>query len=161
MTVQNREEAWREADRLFPTDYIKDDRASERAGYPIFRSTADGNESWISDLGNRLEVNTEDGKTVNIWIEEPKKQRHTSSHMRHFYSDEWCKDEKARTQEQLQEIARRIRESCDVSEITYFGEGSSFGSYTCTIYKNENLGLRYWVKDDFGHISEIDEERVH
>ena len=70
MTVQNREEAWREADRLFPTDYMKDDSASSAAGYPIYKSTAEGNVSWISDLGSRLEVNTEDGKTINIWIEE-------------------------------------------------------------------------------------------
>lgn len=161
MTVNSREQAWKEADKLFPTDYIKDEQASERAGYPIYKSTADGNESWISDLGNRLEVNTIDStwnKTTNIWIEEPieePKKRHTSSHMRHFYSDEWCRDEKARTQEQLQEIVRKIRESCDVYTIDYFED------YTCTIYRNENLGLRYWVKDEFGHISEIDEERKH
>ena len=75
--VRNREEAWREADRLFPTDYMKDDHSSANAGYPIFESTADGNGSWISDLGNRLELNIvkDNGKkieTINIWIvEEP------------------------------------------------------------------------------------------
>lgn len=155
MTVNSRVQAWREADRIFPTDYMKDEQASKKAGYDIYKSTADGNGSWISDLGNRLEINLEDGSTTNIWIEEPKKQRHTSCHMRHFYSDEWCRDEKARNQEQLQEIVRKIRESCDVYTIDYFED------YTCTIYRNENLGLRYWVKDEFGHISEIDEERKH
>lgn len=135
MKVNSREQAWKEADKLFPTDYIKDEQA--------------------------LEVNTIDStwnKTTNIWIEEPvgePKKRHTSSHMRHFYSDEWCRDEKARTQEQLQEIASKIREGCDVTEICYVD------GYVCTIYENKSLGLRYWVKDEFGHISEIDEERKH
>ena len=70
MTAKNREEAWKMADTIFPTDYMKDDLASSAAGYPIYKSTAEGNESWISDLGCRLEVNTDDGKTVNVWIEE-------------------------------------------------------------------------------------------
>ena len=29
--VKSRDEAWREADRLFPTDYMKDDHASANA----------------------------------------------------------------------------------------------------------------------------------
>ena len=73
MIVNSRQAAWAEADRLFPTDYIKNDRASKRAGYDIYYSTSEGNESWISDLGNRLEVNVCDKKGVmsfNIWIDE-------------------------------------------------------------------------------------------
>lgn len=79
--------------------------------------------------------------------------------MQHFYSNEWYKDSKelpsnhACTQEELQTIAKQIRENCKVKEIV--GNGSD----TCTIYVNENLGIRYWVKDSFGHISEIDEGR--
>ena len=71
--VRTREEAWQEADRLFPTDYMQDDRSTANAGYPIYESTADGNYSWISDLGNRLELNIYEGKkivTTNIWIVE-------------------------------------------------------------------------------------------
>ena len=70
MTVNSREEAWRAADRMFPTDYMKDDVASKRAGYDIYRSTAEGNDSWISDLENRLEVNLSTGESENIWIDE-------------------------------------------------------------------------------------------
>lgn len=73
--------------------------------------------------------------------------------MNHWYSDEWCKDNHARNQEQLQEIASKIRIGCKVNEI------KDCGYYVCTIYKNESLGLKYWVKDTFGHISEIDEAR--
>lgn len=70
--VKSIEEAWREANRLFPTDYMKDDQSSANAGYPIYRSTADGNNSWISDLNTSLELNIQNGKgieTVRIVIE--------------------------------------------------------------------------------------------
>lgn len=73
MTVNSRQAAWAEADRLFPTDYMKDDRASMGAGYDIYYSTSDSNQSWISDLGDRLELNicSKRGvESINIWIEE-------------------------------------------------------------------------------------------
>lgn len=70
MKANSREQAWIEADNLFPTDYIKDETKSENAGYDIFCSTCDGVNAWISDLGNRLEINLVTGETVNIWIEE-------------------------------------------------------------------------------------------
>lgn len=62
--VKSIEEAWREADRLFPTDYMKDDHATANAGYPIYMSTADGNGSWISDLNTTLELNIQNGKGI-------------------------------------------------------------------------------------------------
>ena len=72
MKVNSREEAWRQADILFPTDYIKNEIASAIAGYPIYQSTSDSEEyrfAPIADLNCRLEVN--DGtQTINIWIEE-------------------------------------------------------------------------------------------
>lgn len=70
MKVASRREAWKLADEAFPTDYIIDARSSAAAGYDIYRSTADGVNAWISDLGDRLEVNIE-YETINIWIEEP------------------------------------------------------------------------------------------
>lgn len=57
MTVNSREEAWKAADKFFPTDYEKDEESSKNAGYPIFRSTREGDNSWISDLGCALELN--------------------------------------------------------------------------------------------------------
>lgn len=89
-----------------------------------------------------------------------KKELGSSATIRHFYSDEWCRDEKARTQEQLQKIAAQIRRGCKVEERDSH-DGDMFGTYTCTIYINENLGLRYWVKDEFGWITEIDEARYN
>lgn len=70
MKANSREQAWREADNLFPTDYIKDEKKSENAGYDIYCSTCDGVNAWISDLDDRLEINLATGETVNIWIEE-------------------------------------------------------------------------------------------
>ena len=70
MKVKNITEAWNKADIIFPTDYIKDDARSARAGYDIYYSTAKDTHAWISDLGNRLEVNLDSGETVNIRIEE-------------------------------------------------------------------------------------------
>lgn len=70
MEVNSKEQAWIEADKLFPTDYIKDETKSENAGYDIYCSTCDGVNAWISDLDSKLEVNLENGETVNIWIEE-------------------------------------------------------------------------------------------
>lgn len=69
MKARNRKEAWEMADEIFPTDYIQDSFLSERAGYPIFTSTA-GMQAHISDLGNRLEINLPSCKSINIWIEE-------------------------------------------------------------------------------------------
>lgn len=78
-----------------------------------------------------------------------------SYRMDHWYSDEWCRDHHARTQEQLQEIAGKIRKSCKVTEIV------DNGFNICTVYENKNLGVKYWIKDSFGHISEIDEARAY
>ena len=77
ITVHSREEAWREAARLFPTDYEKDDGSTERAGYPIYKSTAQDNDSWISDLNTSLELNIWKGKvieTTKIHIEEEEEE---------------------------------------------------------------------------------------
>ena len=71
--VKSVEEAWMKANELFPTDYEKDDRSSANAGYPIYYSTASGNNSWISDLNTSLELNIWKGKkieTIRIIIEE-------------------------------------------------------------------------------------------
>ena len=43
MKANNVKEAWAMADEIFPTDYMKDDKSSANAGYPIYRSTLDSN----------------------------------------------------------------------------------------------------------------------
>lgn len=74
MKITSRKEAWEAADRIFPTDYEEDSESSKTAGYPIFRSTEKGNTSWISDLGNTLELNIQEKegiRTVRISISKP------------------------------------------------------------------------------------------
>lgn len=66
MEVRTREEAWNEASRIIGTDYEEDKASSKRAGYPIWRSTAEGVNAWISDLNSRLEVNIQNEKTKEI-----------------------------------------------------------------------------------------------
>ena len=85
MKVMNREAAWAEVNKIFPTDYEKNGEASNRAGYPVYRSTAGDINAWISDMGDRLEVNLPDGRSVNIWIEESEEeQKNEQSAMPHY-----------------------------------------------------------------------------
>lgn len=70
MIVKTTAEAWEAANKMLPTDYQKDEESSQRAGYPIYRSTAaDHYNFYICDLNDRLEVNM-NGESVNIWIRE-------------------------------------------------------------------------------------------
>ena len=69
MVVKTTAEAWEAANKMLPTDYQKDEESSQRAGYPIYRSTAaDHYNFYICDLNDRLEVNM-NGESVNIWIQ--------------------------------------------------------------------------------------------
>lgn len=69
--VKNLESAWEIVNIIFPTDYEKDEPSSQNAGYPVYRSIADGHYyDYICDLNDRLEVNLADGnRTINVWIE--------------------------------------------------------------------------------------------
>lgn len=70
MTVKTIEQAWSKANEIMPCDYMHDSVRSANAGYDIYFSTCVGKVCWISDLGDRLEVNLPNGESVNIWIEE-------------------------------------------------------------------------------------------
>jgi hypothetical protein len=66
-------EAWSLAGWIFPTEYVQDPEATKDAGYPVYRSTDPANDSWISALGTRLELNLiyDTGReTVEILIDE-------------------------------------------------------------------------------------------
>lgn len=69
-TVNSVNEAWKKANEIMPCDYMHDSHKSRNAGYDIYFSTCDSIVAWISDLGNRLEVNLPNGESVNVWIEE-------------------------------------------------------------------------------------------
>lgn len=75
ITVKTKEEAWKEADKIFPTDYEKDEVASAHAGYDIYRHPTMNPHTRICDFGCRLEILTgQYGENmVNIWIVEEEK----------------------------------------------------------------------------------------
>ena len=68
ITAASTRQAWEIAGEILGTDYTEDTASTARAGYPIHRSTAEGNRGYICDLGDRLEVNLQDGSSRNIWI---------------------------------------------------------------------------------------------
>lgn len=72
--VKSIKEAWEIADRIFPTDYELNERNTAHTGYNVWTTTSDSYTGakycWISDLGNRLEVNLPYCETVNIWIDD-------------------------------------------------------------------------------------------
>lgn len=68
ITAASTRQAWEIAGEILDTDYTEDAASTARAGYPIHRSTAEGNRGYICDLGDRLEVNLQDGSSRNIWI---------------------------------------------------------------------------------------------
>lgn len=68
MIVNTKEQAWQEANKIFPTDYEKDYASSQRAGYDIYRHPTLNYYNRICDLGNRLEVIVNENY-INIWIE--------------------------------------------------------------------------------------------
>lgn len=74
MKVETKEQAWKEANKIFPTDYEKDFDASERAGYDVYRHRELNPLNRICDLGCRLEVII-DNNVINIWIDEPEKMK--------------------------------------------------------------------------------------
>ena len=105
MTVTSIRDAWAEVRKIFTTDYEYSTERSERAGYPIYYSKASGVNAWISDLGNRLEVNLPDGESVNIWIQAPAEATTSNS----TKNTEETEDTGSATKEERRETAKRIQ----------------------------------------------------
>ena len=138
MTVTSIKDAWNEAQRIFPTDYAEDKQRSKRAGYPIYHSTADGVNAWISDLGNRLEVNLPDGESVNIWIEAPVEKPEEAAPV---LSEE--RKEVARrlqritfyyTEEYVEDLAKKEKEDAAIKEL----EANPSGEIRCMVLTAEH-----------------------
>lgn len=71
-TVATKEKAWQLADKLFPTDYSRNEPDSLRAGYPIFNTTSTDSKYkgfHISDLNAALELNM-GAETIRINIQD-------------------------------------------------------------------------------------------
>ena len=115
MTVTSIRDAWAEVQKIFPTRYEHDASRSERAGYPIYYSTAADVNAWISDLGNRLEVNLPDGKSVNIWIQAPAEAATSDS-------TKDTEDSGSATKEERRETAKRIQRLAYFYTVEYVGQ---------------------------------------
>lgn len=135
ITVNSTEAAWNEANKLFPTDYMKDDWKSERAGYPVYVSTADENESWISDLNVRLELNIFKGKAIEttvIYIEEEPEIIEENS----IDADD-------------------VRQCCIKNNLYTRGDVAEYNNMLNMASKEEySLGLLYRIADDIAEHSE-------
>lgn len=82
MKAQNINEAWTMAAEIFPTPYHKDEQSSERAGYNVYRSDYFNRYyCYICELGDRLEINLDDGRTINIWINPEDEREEISRHI--------------------------------------------------------------------------------
>lgn len=53
--------------------YVIDKESTKNAGYNIYRSTRDRRE-YACDLVDRVEINTKDGKSMNVWIDNTPKE---------------------------------------------------------------------------------------
>ena len=115
MTVTSIRDAWAEVQKIFPTRYEHDANRSERAGYPIYYSTASDVNAWISDLGNRLEVNLPDGKSVDIWIQVPAEAATSAS-------TENTENTGSATREERRETAKRIQRLAYFYTVEYVGQ---------------------------------------
>jgi hypothetical protein len=104
--VKNEREAWKLAAEIFGCAYERDAEASQRAGYSIYRGQTDVN-CWISDLGNRIELNMADGSTICIWIE-PEERLYTAAEVRKIITE---------TKQEL-EAVEKITEAVKSMDIT-------------------------------------------
>lgn len=68
--VKNKTEAFALATRLLQVTCIKNKERSKAAGYNIYTPIDDSDKGWISDLGDRYEINYPSGESENIWIDD-------------------------------------------------------------------------------------------
>lgn len=130
MNAMNIKEAWAMADEIFPTDYMKDDKASENAGYPVYRSTLSDDcteiyQPWyckITDLGCRLEITVTmanwEQKVINIWIEAPTPALIPAQDA----SQNAASDEAPALSEERKELAKRLRRATYLFTREYLDE---------------------------------------
>ena len=69
LQVATRNDAWKLLTILTKNEYVYDSFRSGRAGYPVFYGIdIDKPNEYVCDLGDRIEVNYNDGVTQNIWF---------------------------------------------------------------------------------------------
>jgi hypothetical protein len=150
MIVTSKEQAWAEVNKLFPTDYEKDEASSLRAGYDIYRHPTLNYYNRICDLGCRLEVLTgEYGENVtNIWIKDEESAVATETAASETVTEQSefseVRKETGRrlqrltywyTEEYIKELDNKAREDAAVKEMQ---DNNSPGEIKCMILMAEN-----------------------
>lgn len=127
-------EAFEMANKLIDGDYMQDARRTERAGYDIYSATSG---EYICDLGDRLEVNKNDGRSINIWIE---KNRDTTVDVLSVPAKQI--DEKAFY------VALSNGKTIDVLQDVEYKYTDSYGNEKCSNWKWKIDG-QYFDKDEY------------
>lgn len=170
--VTSKQQAWEIVNQFFPSDYSKDADSSERAGYPVYRSSVEFYD-YICDLEDRLEVNLKNGnKTVNVWIVEPeeKKSAHKGSiEITEYRSCKWAKN--GMRPEELKKLAQQIFSNGAVTSVYHQSYGTNdpdvtHGDEWATVYNGgvaytvecEGLPVKYVIHMTGFEVSEIIEE---
>lgn len=166
MKVNSRRKAWEEANKIFHTDYEKDEESSARAGYDIYRHPTLNYYNRICDLGDRLEVLTgEYGENVvNIWIAEEEKPEDLkpAPHMAtiHYTVNNGSDQEQLqRLAENILKYGKRISEYHHVAQ-EFDPDGTIRTIYTgtyCIEALNNITGARYWINFSGCRVTEITE----
>lgn len=73
--VTSKYEAWKVVNGYLGETKL-DEKASERAGYEIYKNDKD---EWVSDLGSRFEINLTYGGVVNVWFDDGETKPGTKS----------------------------------------------------------------------------------
>lgn len=170
--VTSKQEAWEIVNQIFPSDYSEDTGSSERAGYPVYRSSVEFYD-YICDLGDRLEVNLKNGcKTINVWIVEPeeKKPVHRGCvKVTEYRSCKWAKN--GMRPEELKKLAQQIFSNGTITKTYHQAYGTNdpavtHGDEWATVLNGgvaytvecEGLPVKYVIHMTGFEVSEIIEE---
>lgn len=170
--VTSKEAAWEEVNKIFPADYAEDTSSSERAGYPVYRSSIEYYD-YICDLGDRLEVNLKNGgKTINVWIVEPEEKkpaRRVCVEVTEYRSCKWAKN--GMRPEELKKLAQQIFRNGTITKTYHQAYGTNdpdvtHGDEWATVLNGgvaytvecEGLPVKYVIHMTGFEVSEIIEE---
>lgn len=167
--VTSKKEAWEIVNQIFPSDYTEDSKSSERAGYPVYRSSVEFYD-YICDLGDRLEINLKNGgKTINVWIVEPQPAHRGGVEITEYRSCKWAKN--GMRPEELKKLAQQIFSNGTITNTCHQAYGTNdpavtHGAEWATVLNGgvaytvecEGLPVKYVVHMTGFEVSEIIEE---
>ncbi len=165
----SKKEAWEIVNQIFPSDYTEDSKSSERAGYPVYRSSVEFYD-YICDLGDRLEINLKNGgKSINVWIVEQKPTHRGGVEIVEYQSCKWAKN--GMRPEELKKLAQQIFSNGVITNTYHQAYGTNdpavtHGAEWATVLSGgvaytvecEGLPVKYTIHMTGFEVSEIIEE---